>query len=76
MMLQNTEKNEAQEIFSEVIVNNKYAKYKPEDLRKETWLEICNRNMEMHLKHISGLPIPVANKKILNRGIKIAYEKI
>ena len=73
-MLENTKKNEAQEIFSEVIVNNKYAKFKPEELRRETWLEICNRNKEMHLKHISELPILRKVKNAMSRTIKVAYD--
>ena len=37
-------------ILSDLTVYMKYAKWKEEDNRKETWEETCNRNMEMHLK--------------------------
>ncbi len=37
-------------ILSDITVHMKYAKYKPELLRRETWEEICERNMNMHIK--------------------------
>jgi len=37
-------------ILSDITVYMKYAKWLPEENRKETWEEVCNRNMEMHLK--------------------------
>ena len=37
-------------ILSDIIVYMKYAKWIPELKRKETWEEVCDRNMEMHLK--------------------------
>ena len=37
-------------ILSDITVHMKYAKYKPDDLRRETWDEIVDRNMEMHIK--------------------------
>lgn len=40
----------SQEILSDVVVFNKYAKYIPEIKRRETWEEICERNMSMHIK--------------------------
>ena len=40
----------SQEIFSNVVIFNKYAKYIPEIKRRETWQEICERNMAMHIK--------------------------
>jgi len=38
------------QILSDITVHMKYAKYKPELLRRETWLEIVERNMDMHIK--------------------------
>jgi len=37
-------------ILSDITVHMKYAKYKPELERRETWEEICQRNMDMHIK--------------------------
>ena len=37
-------------ILSDITVHMKYAKYKPDDLRRETWDEIVERNMEMHIR--------------------------
>ncbi len=37
-------------ILSDITVHMKYAKFKPELLRRETWEEICERNMNMHIK--------------------------
>lgn len=47
-----------QEILSEITVYMKYAKWNEAEKRKESWEEICNRNMQMHLdkfSHIEGL---------------------
>jgi len=38
------------EILSDVIVYMKYAKYLKSEERRETWDEIINRNVEMHVK--------------------------
>ena len=37
-------------ILSDITVHMKYAKFKPELERRETWEEICERNMNMHIK--------------------------
>lgn len=37
-------------ILSDITVHMKYAKYLPEDQRRETWAELVSRNKEMHLK--------------------------
>ncbi len=42
-------------ILSEVTVYMKYAKYKPELNRRETWHELVTRNKEMHQKKISRI---------------------
>ena len=39
----------SQQILSDITVFNKYARHLPELNRRETWKEICNRNMRMHL---------------------------
>ena len=43
------------QILSDITVHMKYAKYNPSLLRRETWLEIVERNMDMHIKHYPSL---------------------
>lgn len=69
-MIKNTEN--PINILSDIIVYNKYAKYLPDKLRRETWNEIVTRNMEMHLKKFPELEQEIRdayyyvyNKKIL-----------
>lgn len=38
------------EILSNIVIHNKYAKYSPEKQRRESFEEIINRNMNMHIK--------------------------
>lgn len=38
------------QILSDITVYNKYARFKKDAGRRETWEEICTRNMEMHIK--------------------------
>lgn len=45
----------SQEILSDIVVFNKYAKYIPEDHKRETWPELCNRNLTMHKKKFPEL---------------------
>ena len=40
--------NITQEILSDIVVYNKYAKYLPTKQRRETWEELVTRNKEMH----------------------------
>jgi len=37
-------------ILSDITVYTKYAKFIPELNRRETWEELVNRNMQMHIK--------------------------
>jgi ribonucleoside-diphosphate reductase alpha chain len=39
-----------QSILSDITVFNKYSKWIPEISRRETWEEICERNMAMHIR--------------------------
>ncbi len=39
-----------QSILSDITVFNKYAKWIPEINRRETWDELCERNMAMHIR--------------------------
>lgn len=38
------------EILSDLTVHMKYAKYVPELSRRETWMELIDRNRKMHIK--------------------------
>lgn len=40
----------SQQILSDVVIFQKYAKHLPELGRRETWEEICERNMVMHIR--------------------------
>ena len=40
----------ASEILSDITVHMKYAKYLPEQQRRENWVELCTRNKDMHIK--------------------------
>ena len=58
-MLSNQAPNK--KILSDITVHMKYAKYKPELERRETWEEICQRNMEMHIKTYPQLEQDIRN---------------
>jgi len=49
----------SQKILSEITVFNKYARYIPEISRRETWQELCERNMAMHIRKY-----PIIKKEI------------
>ena len=48
-------KDKSIEVLSEITVFTKYAKHLPEKERRETWVEIVNRNKEMHQKKYPAL---------------------
>lgn len=48
-----------QEILSNITIFNKYAKYIPELGRRESWLEIVERNQDMHIKKFPQLKEPI-----------------
>tara|TARA_Y100000114_G_scaffold3927_1_gene3249 strand:+ start:6034 stop:7926 length:1893 start_codon:yes stop_codon:yes gene_type:complete len=63
-----------QEILSDVTVHMKYAKFIEEKQRRETWEEICNRNMDMHLTHVmNNESISQENRETLCDMITDAY---
>ena len=43
------------EVLAETVENMKYAKWIETEQRKETWDEICDRNRNMHLKHLTNI---------------------
>lgn len=60
------------QILSDITVYMKYARYLPEENRRETWDEIVDRNMNMHIKKFPQLEVlikaayvHVRNKKVL-----------
>ena len=52
----------ASEILSEITVHMKYAKYLPEQQRRETWVELVTRNMNMHIKKYPDLEEQIRDK--------------
>ena len=47
--------NKEIDILSNITVHMKYAKYQKTLLRRETWSELCTRNMNMHIEHYPQL---------------------
>lgn len=50
----------AAKILSDIVVYNKYAKYIPELKRRESFEELCNRNLKMHIQKFRGNPEVIA----------------
>ena len=46
-------------ILSDITVHMKYAKYIPELKRRETWEELVDRNMAMHIKKYPELEVDI-----------------
>ena len=46
-------------ILSDITVHMKYAKYIPELQRRETWKELVDRNMAMHIKKYPELEVEI-----------------
>ncbi len=61
--------NITQEILSDIVVYNKYAKYVPSKQRRETWEELVTRNKEMHQKTFPAL------KEEIENAYKLVYDK-
>ena len=59
----------SQKILSDVTVFMKYAKYRPELSRRETWEELVTRNKEMHQKRYPAL------KEDIEQAYKMVYDK-
>ncbi len=64
--------NITQEILSDIVVYNKYAKYLPTKQRRETWEELVTRNKKMHQSKFPNLKDEIEevyelvyNKKVL-----------
>ncbi|ASF00601.1 hypothetical protein [uncultured virus] len=61
--------NISQEILSDIVVYNKYAKYLPSKQRRETWEELVTRNKNMHLSKFPKL------KDEIEETYKLVYDK-
>ena len=59
----------SQRILSDITVYMKYAKYRPELQRRETWEELVTRNMEMHIKKYPKLETEI------RENYKFVYDK-
>ena len=59
----------SQRILSDITVYMKYAKYRPELQRRETWEELVTRNMEMHIKKYPKL------ENEIRENYKFVYDK-
>ena len=65
LKIQNKQENEQMEIsnkiLSDITVYMKYAKYLPEENRRETWNELVTRNKNMHIKKYPTLKEDIEN---------------
>ena len=61
--------NITQEILSDIVVYNKYAKYIPKKQRRETWKELVTRNKLMHQEKFPQL------KEEIEDVYKLVYDK-
>ena len=61
--------NTTQNILSDITVHMKYARFRPELSRRETWNEIVTRNKEMHVKKFPHL------EEEINEVYKMVYDK-
>ena len=59
----------SQEILSEVTVHMKYARYLPEEQRRETWEELITRNKNMHLTNFPKL------QSEIEKAYQLVYDK-
>ena len=72
MSIENNDFDLSKEILSNITVHMKYTRYLPKLQRRETWKELVDRNMKMHLKkfpflkkEIRGVYKYVLEKKVL-----------
>jgi len=59
----------SQEILSQVTVYSKYARYLPDEKRRETWDEIVTRNVLMHIKKYPDLA------EEIGKNYQLVYDK-
>lgn len=63
-------KNLSNDILSDITVYMKYARYLPELKRRETWEELCDRNMVMHIRKY-----PMLKEEIIKIYKEYVYTK-
>jgi ribonucleoside-diphosphate reductase alpha chain len=61
--------NTTQNILSDITTHMKYARFRPELSRRETWDEIVTRNKEMHISKFPHL------KEEIDEAYKLVYDK-
>ena len=61
--------NKSNSILSDITVFSKYAKYKPEEERRESWVELVDRNKAMHIKRYPEL------EEEINKVYQFVYDK-
>jgi ribonucleoside-triphosphate reductase (thioredoxin) len=61
--------NTTQNILSDITTHMKYARFRPELSRRETWDEIVTRNKEMHISKFPHL------KEEIEEVYKMVYDK-
>ena len=64
-----SEQDLSTKILSDITVYMKYARYLPEVKRRETWQELVDRNMQMHIKKYPNL------KKEIEETYQLVYDK-
>jgi len=71
--------NQTQELLSNIVVYNKYAKYRPDLQRRETWSEIVDRYIDMMIKRYclddKGNVIRVDLQKEILKNAQYLYTK-
>ena len=65
--------NRASKIMSDITVYMKYAKWLPNEYRKETWDEIVDRNLDMHLRKIDSIDGSDESKRAMKEELKDVY---
>jgi len=63
--------DKSQKVLSDITIFNKYAKYVPEAKRRESWDELVERNMVMHIRKYPHLKEEIKNvyKYVYNRQV-------
>ena len=63
-----TQKDVSVSILSDITVHMKYARHIPEIQRRETWDELCDRNVAMHVKRYPQLKEEI--KQVYNQFVR------
>ena len=61
--------NLSNKILSDITVHMKYARYLDDKKRRETWEELVQRNMDMHLKKFPELELQIM------KAYKMGFDK-